>query len=456
MFVQSTRQTAADGQQNPSTSDSPKAFTLVELLVVITIIGMLAALLLPAVNSARESARQAVCMNNQRNFATAVQNYVQAKGWYPGYRQLLSVVVNQTTGTTQPAVISWQVALMPYGLGRNDVYEAIKNGAIGQPPSAGKSPQPLPYWELSVCPSDNSISGRSNPWTSYVANTGLLDFAVMGTSYSSTYPYPYAVEIGTPSWSTTPVPLESSANGVFQDQVLGTSTPSSTSPQNYPLLESAKVRDEESHYFRDGHSATLMIAENIDAHYYSAYDDWSTSPTYSIPLLTATQSQWQSYLATNNTSWGDCWERGAGFVWWDTSTANTNSPPSPPSSTAPPYPVAGINGARGDYDPGTLGWPTSPSDTTAPVTSPTIPSVNSNYATRPASNHPGGVNVVFADGHTQFMREDIDYPVFCLLMTPNGANATTNSYVITGTSTTVTFPPAQSWQKFSPLTDGSF
>jgi hypothetical protein len=54
------------------------------------------------------------------------------------------------------------------------------------------------------------------------------------------------------------------------------------------------------------------------------------------------------------------------------------------------------------------------------------------------------------------MREDIDYPVFCLLMTPNGANATTNSYVITGTSTTVTFPPAQSWQKFSPLTDGSF
>jgi prepilin-type processing-associated H-X9-DG protein len=121
------------------------------------------------------------------------------------------------------------------------------------------------------------------------------------------------------------------------------------------------------------------------------------------------------------------------------------------------YTVAGINGAKGDYDPGTLGWPSSPSDTSAPVNPPTIATVNSNYAARPASSHPGGVNVVFAGGNTRFIRDDIDYPVYCLLMTPNGANATTNSHTALPSGfTTVTFPPAQSWQKFSPVNEDSF
>jgi prepilin-type processing-associated H-X9-DG protein len=41
---------------------------------------------------------------------------------------------------------------------------------------------------------------------------------------------------------------------------------------------------------------------------------------------------------------------------------------------------------------------------------------------RPASHHSGGVNVVFADGHTQYLREDIDYLVYQRLITPNGKN----------------------------------
>ena len=51
------------------------AFTLVELLVVITIIGMLMALLLPAVNSAREAARRVDCANRERQVAQAAQLY---------------------------------------------------------------------------------------------------------------------------------------------------------------------------------------------------------------------------------------------------------------------------------------------------------------------------------------------------------------------------------------------
>ena len=128
-----------------------RGFTLVELLVVIAIIGMLIALLLPAVQAAREAARRMTCTNHLKQLSLAVHTFHDAHSRFPAaFKDELFWDANPRIGRA-----SFLTGLLPF-MEQTPMYDFIKNrGGTAYRGDGGNSIRPIATF---LCPSDGSSS----------------------------------------------------------------------------------------------------------------------------------------------------------------------------------------------------------------------------------------------------------------------------------------------------------
>jgi prepilin-type N-terminal cleavage/methylation domain-containing protein len=134
---------------------SPHGFTLVELLVVITIIGILIALLLPAVQAAREAARRMQCANNFKQAGIGLHNYHASKGCFP-------------PGILSSGYWSWSAYLLPY-IEQQGIYDMVTFNSTGYSgPNNQQSNNRLScakYISTYACPSDPQSKELIYAWS---------------------------------------------------------------------------------------------------------------------------------------------------------------------------------------------------------------------------------------------------------------------------------------------------
>jgi prepilin-type N-terminal cleavage/methylation domain-containing protein/prepilin-type processing-associated H-X9-DG protein len=337
-------------------------FTLVELLVVIAIIGVLVALLLPAVQAARESARRIQCVSNIKQLALATQNYESAKKELPP--SAITDLQESNVGSDNAFMafnpesgkqFSWVVLLLPFFEQQNlhsafdfskSVFDQVKN------------PQ-AEFVDALLCPSD-SARGRL-----HVDEVATMGKAMAKGNYAA-YVSPVHIDL----------------------QLLW---PGALIATGQPLRRIV-----------DGTSNTIMLSEvrTLD-HEKDERGAWAV-PWAGSSILSFDMH----HVCADGLGFGNCLTEG--FYRPDPRSVGLTQLPNSRGKIKDTLFYCKED-QKADADLAGMpcdGWNRQ---------------VGSNgfYSASPRSLHPGGVNVAFVDGHTQFISDDIDDYTFAYWVSIN-------------------------------------
>lgn len=264
-----------------------EGFTLVELLVVIAIIGVLVALLLPAVQAARESARRSQCTNNLKNIGLALINYETSRGKFPAGRLGCDGTQNSAycKDFTEDERVgpSAFVAILPQ-LEQTALYEQFaQDQFVGGPWRNGSDTAWVSRYaeaiaarpKVFVCPSDaNEPCCEMTPDNVVVGKQHFLDSTDRCAATGN-----YALSFGTigegSGWSSTGTKHRN--NGAF-----------------------LYVKELQAKQFEDGLTHTLFVGEGVDTHTLDGALVWSLGYRHStlrstlFPINTPPRNWWCS------------------------------------------------------------------------------------------------------------------------------------------------------------------
>jgi prepilin-type N-terminal cleavage/methylation domain-containing protein/prepilin-type processing-associated H-X9-DG protein len=347
-------------------------FTLIELLVVIAIIGVLIALLLPAVQSAREAARRASCTNNLKQLGLAAHNYHDRNNVLPA-QCLYPAGALYSWGWSY----GWPLALLP-NLEQTPAFNAFNfsTGFFGNSPGGpgwvvyGNTT--VAYMQLSVliCPSDGNKKRPGFPYgtLNYVGNMGgpgtvqAMTGTIVPAAWDSFY-----------GWADA---------------------------QNFGIIGFEAIRD--------GTSNTAMFSERLQG--------LNSSPTVRLDSVDMPR-------AIFNTNTGGGWHTGlqgaqqfvAGCMALPGTTTSLRSNGNGVYWMAGyPWHVA-VNAYNHMTGPNSV----SCQNPNTEYFGSWLTFVGPSHAAPPTSNHPGGVNICFADGSVRFVKNSVSQQAWWAIGTRN-------------------------------------